>query len=161
MKMQRLIAAVVSNSILASGATALADPAQNVTYVRGTVQTLKEGTSGTMDKTSLTALAFQSGDGQIHIPFAQITSFRYKEESAIHVGVLGAIVVGLLRPWPKRHSVTIIWKGDSDVPQVATFEADKSIVDGLLEVMRARATEPCRPGQRGVPPASCGTRDWE
>ena len=159
--MNRLVATIVSVSILFSGAAAFADPAQNATYVRGTVQNVKEGSLGIFDKTSPAALAFQSGEGQILIPFAQITSFRYKEESAIHVGVLGAIVVGLLRPWPKRHSVTIVWKGESDAPQVATFEAEKSTVEGLLEVMRARATEACRPGERGLPSAACGTRNWE
>jgi len=159
--MKKLVAAIVAVSILASGASAYADPALGVTYVRGTVQTVKEGTTGTIDKTSLTALAFQSGESQVLIPFAKITSFRYKEESAIHVGVLAAIVVGLLRAWPKRHSVTITWSGENEVPQVATFEAEKSVVQGLIEVMRARATEVCRPGDRGMPSSSCGSRDWE
>lgn len=145
---------------LVPATAALGDQSLNITYLRGSVATVKEGTAGTIDKISPTAVVFRSGSDQFQIPFARITSFRYHEESQLHVGVLPAIAVGLFRAWPKRHLITITWTGESAVPEVATLEASKSVVDGILELMRARAPEACRPGARGQAPESCGARAW-
>jgi hypothetical protein len=142
-------------------APAFTQQAQNVIYVRGTSQTVREGATGVVDKATPSELRFKSGSGEFSIPYAGITSFRYHEEAQFHLGVLPAIAVGLVTYWAKRHFVTITWNGENGVPEVATFEAPKSVMQGLVELMRARAGKACKPAQRGQIPATCGTQSFE
>ena len=57
-----------------------------------------------------------------------------------------AIAVGLFAPWEKLHFVTITWQGERDTAEVATLELSKSSSEALLALLRARATEACKPG---------------
>jgi hypothetical protein len=157
-KKNAILVALLSTVICAP---AVAQQTQDVFYVRGTVQTVKEGTAGSIDKAPPAALEFESGTEKFAIPYAAITSFRYHEESKFHLGVLPAIAVGMVTYWAKRSFVTISWSGENSVPQVVTLEASKSAVQGLVELMRARATKACKAGERGQIPQSCGMREYE
>ncbi len=143
------------------GGPLFAQEAQQVVYVRGTVHAVREGAAGTVDKSSPSALRFQSGQESFSVPYANITSFRFHQESQYHLGVLPAIAFGLFVPWARRHFVTITWTGENSVPEVVTLEGPKSATEGLLEVMRARASEACKPGPRGIESQSCGTQSFE
>jgi hypothetical protein len=157
-KMRPLVLTVLS---CANGAPAFAQQAQDATYVRGTVKTLREGAVGSVDKGSPAALEFQSGSEKFSIPYTRVTAFRYHEESQFHLGVLPAIAVGLFTYWAKRHFVTITWNGENGVSEVVTLEAPKSTVQGFVELMRARASIACKPGERGQIPQTCGTQSFD
>jgi hypothetical protein len=152
---------VVLVAMLLAGGALFAQETQQVVYVRGTAHAIKEGAAGTVDKSSPSALQFHSGQESFSIPYASITSFRFHQESQYHLGVLPAIALGLFAPWAKRHFVTITWTGENGVPDVVTLESSKSITDGLLEVMRARASEACKTGPRGVVSQACGAQSFE
>jgi hypothetical protein len=159
--MKSLTAAVLVAATLLTGESLFAQQAQQFIYARGTMQAVKEGATGTVDKSSPSALRFQSAQESFSIPYASITSFQFHRESRYHLGVLPAIAVGLFMPWARRHLVTITWNGENHVPEVVTLEASKSATDGLLEVMRARASEACKPGPRGVVSQACGAQSFE
>jgi hypothetical protein len=152
--------AVLAISLFAAGcAASQAQQAQDIIYLRGTVKAVKEGSAATIDKTSTAGLAIQAGETQFSIPYDKIKSFNFHEESQFHLGVLPAIAVGLFAPWAKLHFVTVTWTGEDDTPEVITLQAPKSTVQGLVEVMRARATVACQPDGHGYA-AGCGTQIW-
>ncbi len=159
--MKSLTASIVVAAMLFTGESLVAQGTPQVIYVRGTVHTIQEGTAATVDKSSPSALQVQSGRDSFSIPYGSITSFRFHQESQYHMGVLPAIAFGLFMPWARRHFVTITWKGENNVPEVVTLEAPKSARDGLLEVLRARATEACKSGPRGMVSQGCGTQSFE
>jgi hypothetical protein len=154
--MKKLTAIVLVLAMTASGAPAFALDGNAVTYVSGTMHEAKVGAAGTFDNSSPTALVIRSGQTQFSIPYSRITSFRYHEEAKIHLGLLPALSVVLVTRRMKWHYLTITWRGDGDVAEVATLEAPKSTANGLLEVLRARASQACRIENNGKAYSKCG-----
>jgi hypothetical protein len=70
---------------------------EQVMYVGGTIETLKEGDLGRLDITSQSTLTFEYSGGKAAIPFDKIDSFEYTQQVARHLGVLPAIAVGLVK----------------------------------------------------------------
>jgi hypothetical protein len=138
---------VVFAMVTALGAVhAFALEGDNIMYVSGTAQNVKEGTAGRVDTSSAMALEFHSGAGQFSIPYTRINAYQCREEAKYHLGVLPAIAVGLFAPWAKLHFVTITWHGERDVVEVVTLELSKSNSEALLALLHARATQACKPG---------------
>lgn len=142
--MQRILAAFVAIAVVSPSAAAFVLDGQQVAYVNGTVQMLKEGAVGTLDTSSATVLEFKSSAGQFTIPYAGISSYQFREESKFHLGVLPAIAVALVKKRAKVHFVTITWQGDRSVAEVVTLEGSKQDSEGLLTVLHARATWACK-----------------
>lgn len=138
---------------MSTAAVAAEEP--EVEYVNGTVPGLKDGSTGTIDMSSPQALEFHSGSSHFSIPYAEITSVKYREENRFRLGVLPAIAVGLLKARSKRHFVSIAWQHDDDESQVVTLDGSKEKARGLMAVLRVRAPKACpsRPGQ------TCGFAD--
>ncbi len=142
--------------VLGLGVTAVAAAQEpDVEYVNGTVQGWKDGASGTLDMSSPQSLEFHSGSNRFSIPYAEITSVKYREENRFRLGVLPAIAVGLLKARSKRHFVSIAWRHEDDASDVVTLDASKEKARGLMAVLRERAPKACprRPGQ------TCGLAD--
>lgn len=118
------------------------------TYINGTVTTLSENTSGTFDTGSSLALELHFGKEQISIPYVRVRRCSYREENKFRLGVLATIVVGLLKARTKNHFVTLTWN-DGEAMQVLTLETPKQSAIGLVEVIRARAPEACKPKAGG------------
>jgi hypothetical protein len=127
----------------------------DVEYVNGTVQGCKDGTTGTLDMSSPQSLEFRSGSSRFSIPYAEITSVKYREENRFRLGVLPAIAVGLLKARSKRHFVSIAWRHDDDSSEVVTLDASREKTRGLMAVLRVRAPRACPPH----PGQACGFAD--
>jgi hypothetical protein len=144
--MKKLAVVVLAMAAALGAAQAFALEGDDITYVNGTVPSVKEGIVGRVNVTPALALEFHSSAGQFSIPYARITTYQCREEAKYHLGVLPAIAVGLFAPWEKLHFVTITWQGERDTAEVATLELSKSSSEALLALLRARATEACKPG---------------
>ena len=145
--MQRASALFIAGLLVLSGAPLFALGGTPASYASGTVQAFEPGTKGTLDAVPPQALEFHAGQSQFTIPYAQISSFHYHEESKLHVGVLATIVIALLVPWDKVDLVTVVWSGDGNDPQVATLVLGKHDGQGLLAILQARAQHACGHGQ--------------
>jgi hypothetical protein len=126
-----------------------------VKYAGGTVPGVSAGVVGRFDTTSETSLTFEYAGKTLAIPYASIESFDHAEVVARHLGVLPAIVVGLLKARQHRHFFRISYLdpnrgpnlGESissnghpnGVAQVAVFEVPKHMPRPLQAVLDARA----------------------
>jgi hypothetical protein len=118
---------------------------EQVMYVGGTIETLKEGDLGRLDTTSQTTLSFEYSGGKAAIPFDKIDSFEYTQQVARHLGVLPAIAVGLVKRRQRKHFFRISCHGEANEPQVALFEVPKQMPQSLLAILQARAPQGCKP----------------
>jgi hypothetical protein len=143
--MRKLTAVVLLLAMVLGTPQAFALDGQEVAYVTGTMKTVKEGTVGTLDTASATALEFHSSAGNFSIPYTRIKSYRYREETKFHLGVLPAIAVSLVKKRAKVHFVTITWKGEQEIAEVVTLELSKNGSRGLMAILDARATEVHKP----------------
>jgi len=116
-----------------------------VMYVGGTVASLREGATGSLDTGSENELAFESAGIRLAIPFARIDSYEYSQQVAHHLGVLPAIGVGLLKKRQRKHFFRITYHDDANTPQVVIFEVPKKMPRMLLAVLQLRAPQGCRP----------------
>lgn len=143
--MKKMLAIVLGVVILFAGLPAWASDGMDASYVSGTVSTMKLGATGMVDNTKPDVMEFHSSSGDFSIPYAKITAARYHEENRFRLGVLPTIAVGLLKARSKRHIVTITWKDEKDLPQVALFEMSKQASMGLVTIIRVRAPQVCQP----------------
>lgn len=146
--MKKLAAIILAMTATLGTVRAFAQEGDEIAYVSGTAQNVKEGCMGRVDSSSAVALEFRSDSGLLSIPYTGIIAYQYREEAKYHLGVLPAIAVGLFAPWAKLHFVTITWRGEQNAAEVATLELSKSSSEALLALLRARATEACKPGSR-------------
>jgi hypothetical protein len=123
-----------------------------VMYAGGTVTTLQEGTLGSLDTTSPTALTFNTSRSQLVILFAKIDSYEYSQQVARHLGVLPAIATGLVRHRQKKHFLRVAFKEEDNAQQVAIFEVPKQMPRTLLAILQVRAPWGCKVNA----PAKCG-----
>ena len=117
-----------------------------VTYLNGTMKSISENASGTLDTTSAAALQWRANQTQIAIPYSAITTYEYKEENRFRLGVLATIGVSLLKARSKRHLISIGWKDESGAAQTATFETTRDRARGLVNVLESRAPHACTGG---------------
>ena len=134
---------------------ACAVEAGQVAYTGGSLSVV-QGTVGSFDTTSPTALVFRFGgssvgSNEVDIEYKNIRGFRYTTEVARHLGVLPAIAVGLLKSRERRHFLTIRFTDSAGVAQAAVFEVAKNDPPALLAILHARAPQVC-----GSPMLNCG-----
>jgi hypothetical protein len=84
------------------------------------------------------------------MPYDKIVEFQSREEVKYHIGVLAAIVVGLLKTRHKVHFITISYRDSSDVMQVAFFEVSKTAPSMLVPVLQSRARNACERREYGA-----------
>jgi hypothetical protein len=116
---------------------------RQVKYSGGTVPLLAAGALGRLDTSSETAVSFEYAGNTFAIPYAKIVSFEAHEQVARHLGVIPALLVGLIRARQKRHLVRITYRDDAAVSQVAIFEVSKEMSQTVLSVLRTRAPASC------------------
>ena len=143
--MRQLTSIFVILAMILTAIPAFAIEGKEVGYVSGTIPAIKEGTVGEFDTASETALEFHSSTGQFSIPYSRIVAYQYRQEAKFHLGVLPAIAVGLVKKRAKRHFLTLTWLGERNVPEEAIFEISKDAPQGMLALLKARATEACKP----------------
>jgi hypothetical protein len=140
--MNKLWVIFLAGMLALSGARAFALDGTPASYASGTVDAFAPSTSGTLSTVTPESLEFHAGQSQFSIPYAQIRSLHYREESKLHVGILATIVVALVAPWEKAERVTIVWD-EQRGPQVATLVLSKHDGQGLVSIVEARATFAC------------------
>jgi hypothetical protein len=138
---------------------AIAADGWQVKYAGGTVPGMNVGVVGTLDTTSETSLTFAYAGNKLAIPYASIESFDHAEEAARHLGVLPAIIVGLLKARQHRHFFRISYHGPNDVAQVAVFEVPKHMPRPLQAVLDARAPHDAHPAQSDKSCLPCSHQD--
>jgi hypothetical protein len=116
-----------------------------VMYFGGTVPALAAGLIGRIDTTSETSLTFEMANNKLVIPYAAIKSYEYSTEVTHHLGVLGAIAVGLAKKRQHQHFFRISYLDAGNVPQVAVFEVSKHMPRTLQAVLDTRAPNKCKP----------------
>jgi hypothetical protein len=150
--MYKLCAILLAGLLAFGDTTAFASDGTSASYASGTVGAIAPSTAGTLDTVSLEALGFRAGQSHFSIPYTQITSFHYREESKLHIGILATIAVALFAPWEKVERITIVWSGERGDPQVATLVLGKHEGQGLMSIIEARAPRACS----GGPSRTCG-----
>ena len=141
----RTIAVVAILAMIGWDTSAFALNGFEVTYLTGTVQGANQGMPGLLDNTATNALHFQGNASQFSIPFTNIRSYQYREETKFRLGVLPAIAVGMLKARSKVHTVSISWQGERGVPEVVTLQMSKHTAEGLMTLLRTRAERACQP----------------
>jgi phosphatidylglycerophosphate synthase len=134
---------------------ACAVEAGQVAYVGGSLS-VTQGTIGSFDTTSPTALIFRSGgsgvsSNEVDIGYKSIRGFAYTTEVAHHLGVLPAVAVGLVKRRERKHFLTLRFSDSAGVAQAAVFEVAKNDPPVLLAILHARAPQAC-----GSPMLNCG-----
>ena len=134
---------------------ACAVEAGQAAYAGGSLSVV-QGTVGSLDTTSPTALIFRFGglgasSNEVDIEYKNIQNFRYTTEVAYHLGVLPAIAVGLLKSRERKHFLTIRFTDSTGVAQAAIFEVAKNDPPALLAILHARAPQVC-----SSPMLNCG-----
>lgn len=132
---------------------AVAVDGQSVKYVGGTVSTINTGAVGSLDFAPETSIVFEHAGNRVTIPYASVQSFDQADVVARHLGVLPAIVVGLLKARQRRHFFRISYQEPGSAPQVAIFEVPKQMTRTLRAVLEVRAqreghdskSKPCLP----------------
>ena len=117
---------------------------EQVMYAGGTAPNLQAGVLGRLDTTSETMLSFESAGNKLIIPYSKIDSYSYDERVARNLGVLPAIVVGLVKKRQRRHFFNISYRDENDLSQVAVFEVPKQMPQTLLAVLRTRSPQGCK-----------------
>lgn len=124
----------------------------SVTFIGGSTPGITARARGSLD-TGTDQLTFQWSGGSLAIPYTQIQNFSYREKQTPNLGLLPAIVIGLIRPQLYRHIVSITYVDSSGQKQVAIFEVPKQARDTLPVVLQERTgvcsdqyQMPCRTG---------------
>lgn len=154
--MQKAIAVFLCGLFALGGTPLVALDSARASYASGTVDAIKPETSGALNTVPAAALEFRAEQSQFSIPYREITSFQYKEESKLHLGVLATIVVALVAPWEKVDRVTIVWSDPQGAVEVATLVLSRRDGEGLVSILKARASQAC--GRK--PWTDCG-RAWQ
>ena len=141
MQRQRLMAVVL---LLAISPPAIAVEDGQVAYLGGTVP-IKEGTIGTLDTTSETALVFEYAGGKLALPHERIQSWEYSNKPARTLGVLPTVAIAMLKRPQRRHFFLISYRDDNNASQVAIFEVSKQSPQSLIAILQTRAPQSCRP----------------
>ena len=105
----RIAILVMVPLILVAAIPALADDL-GVTYLNGTMKSIAENASGTLDTASIAALQFKVGPAQISIPYSAMTSYSYQEEMRFRLGGLATFGVSRMLACALRHLICFGWK---------------------------------------------------
>ena len=131
-------------TLLLAGMLILAPVAQayvegkEVQYVGGTVPNLSEGVVGTLDTSNEKILVFQAASGKFEIPCDQIQSFRYEERLARHYGVIGTVVVTMLKFRQRRHILNISFTAPEGTVRTVVLEVSKDYAPVIVPILSAR-----------------------
>ena len=124
---------------------ALAVEDSQVMYVGGTAPGVTAGAVGRLVTNSETALTFEYANNKLLIPYDAIQSFQYSKEATVHLVVLPAIAIGLVKMRRHRHFFRISYNDPNHVMQVAVFEVPKQMPRTLQAVLETRSPATCKP----------------
>lgn len=140
----RRITAITLLAVLISPLTlASAVRGKDVTYVGGTIATLPEGTTGSLDYQDEKVLRFTSDKGSFEIPYDRVTSLEYGQKAGRRLGVALTITIWALFSKKRKHFVTIGFNDENDKPQGVVLELSKGMPRTVIAVIEARSGVKC------------------
>jgi hypothetical protein len=105
-------------------------------YVGGT-EKIDEGAEGSASSENEKEFVFEYKDGQLVIPYDQVTELEYGQQAGHRVGLSIAMpLVALAKK--RRHFLTISWKDEKAQEHSAVFELGKSIVKSTIETIETK-----------------------
>lgn len=107
-------------------------------YVGGTVNSIKEGTEGTLSGKDEKLMIFSYEGKTLQVPYERINDLEYGQKAGRRLGV--AIVVTWMALFSKKrkHYLTVGYMDDNDKQQAAVFELGKGTVRVTLATLEAR-----------------------
>lgn len=136
----------ISFLLLLLSLSAFALGEDQVRYVGGTNPGMVAGVTGRLDTTGDSSLVFEHAGNKLAIPYSCMQSHRYSKEVARHLGVLPAIVVGMLKTRQYRHFFRISYRDQANIVQVAIFQVSKQnspTIQAVLDSRSPHAVTPC------------------
>src|SRR5206468_1187443 len=110
----------------------------------GTIPGIKPDALGAFALESESDFTFEYQGGKLAIPYSRITRYNYTREVTVHLGVVPAVAVSLLKRRSRQHFVEISFTDEHDAKQVAVFEVSKGMPMVVMPVLQGRA--PCASG---------------
>lgn len=108
-------------------------------YVGGTVNSIKEGTEGTLSGKDEKVMTFSYEGKTLQVPYERINDLEYGQKAGRRLGV--AIVVTWMALFSKKrkHYLTVGYLDENDKQQAAVFELGKGTVRVTLATLEARS----------------------
>ena len=107
-------------------------------YVGGTITSVKENTEGKVSVTDEKNFIFDSKNGKISIPYAQVNSLEYGQKAGRRLGLAIAVSPLFLFSKKRRHFLTVGYKDEGDKQQAAVLELGKGIVTPTIAALEAK-----------------------
>jgi hypothetical protein len=111
----------------------------NILYVGGTWQALKEKTNGKLDLDSKDKATFTSKNGNFDIPYNSIGSIEYGQKAGRRVGVALAVSPVALLSKKRRHFVSVEYLDGQGTKQGVVFEVGKGQFAEVLSTFSTRS----------------------
>jgi hypothetical protein len=105
-------------------------------YVGGT-EKIDEGAEGSASTGNEKEFVFEYKEGQLVIPYDQVTELEYGQQAGRRVGLSIAMPLAALAK-RRRHFLTISWKDEKAQEHDAVFELGKSIVKSTIETIEGK-----------------------
>lgn len=119
---------------------ALAVDGREARLIESSIPGVEPDSTGAFDLTQQTNLVFEvKGRPAIAIPYSKITQYASHTEVTHHLGVAGTIAVGLVKKRQRGHFLTITYRDEHDMPQIAAFEISKTMPNIMLSLLHAKA----------------------
>lgn len=107
-------------------------------YVGGTVNSIKEGTEGTLSAKDEKVMTFTYEGKTLSVPYERVNDLEYGQKAGRRLGVAIAITWMALFSKKRRHYLTVGYTDENDKQQAAVFELGKGTVRVTLATLEAR-----------------------
>lgn len=108
-------------------------------YVGGTVNTIKEGTEGTLSAKDEKVMVFSYEGKTLQVPYERINDLEYGQKAGRRLGVAIALTWMALFSKKRKHYLTVGYMDDNDKQQALVFELGKGTVRVTLATLEARS----------------------
>ena len=138
MTTKRIVAFVVISAFLMQSAAFAGLSSDKAMYVGGTVNTIKEGTEGSLSAKDERVMTFSYEGKTLSVPYDRINDLEYGQKAGRRLGVAIAITWMALFSKKRKHFLTIGFTDENDKQQAAVFELGKNTVRVTLATLEAR-----------------------
>jgi len=110
-----------------------------VLYVGGTLEGLKEKTTGRLDATGAVSAIFTAKKASYAIPFKTISSLEYGQKAGRRVGVALAVSPLFLLSKKRRHYLSIGYVDEKGAKQGAVLEIGKGRTRSIISALETKS----------------------
>jgi hypothetical protein len=105
-------------------------------YVGGS-EKIDEGSEGSVSIGNEKEFVFEYKDGQLVIPYDQVTDLEYGQQAGRRIGLGIAMPITLLSK-KRKHFLTIGWKDEKNEQHAAVFQLEKAAVKSTIETLESK-----------------------